>query len=129
MRTSVLGVSAERAASADSSETYSRTRPSGLKDSKLKRVRRAADGLIVFAHDPVLAVDVEGVDDVALAAADAWGSALASTTEDGAFAVEFIPTAEGCFDDDQIFVGEPELRLSSDDGAVLELGGFVLMQA
>ena len=35
MWTSVLGVSAVRAASADSRETYSRTRPSGVKDSKL----------------------------------------------------------------------------------------------
>jgi len=77
----------------------------------------------------VFAADVEGVDDVALARADTGGSALASTSEDGAFAVELVPTAESGFNDDQVLVGDPELGLSGDDLAILELGGFVLMQA
>ena len=89
----------------------------------------AADGLVVFADDPVFAVDVEGVDDVALAGADAGGAALAGSAEDGALAVELIPAAERGFDDDEVLVGDPELWLRGDDGAVLQLRGFVLVQA
>ena len=89
----------------------------------------AADRLVVFADDPVFAVDVEGVDDVALAGADAGGAALAGTAEDGALAVELLPAAEGGFDDDEVLVGDPELWLRGDYGAVLELGGLVLVEA
>jgi hypothetical protein len=76
----------------------------------------------------VFAVDIEGVDDIALAGGDVGGSALAGEAEDGAFAIEFVPAAEGGFDDDEVLVGDPELWLSSYDGAVLELGGFVLVK-
>src|ERR1700733_8959677 len=89
----------------------------------------AAGGLVVFADDPVLSVQVEGVDDIALAGTDAGGAALAGTAEDGALAVKLIPAAEGGFYDDEVFVGEPELWLRGDDGAVLEFGGFVLVEA
>ena len=89
----------------------------------------AADGLVVFADDPVLAVEVEGVDDIAFAGADAGGATLAGEAEDGSLAVEFVPAAEGGFYDDEVFVGEPELWLRGYDGAVLELGGFVLVEA
>jgi len=77
----------------------------------------------------VFAVHVEGVDDIALAGADAGGAALAGATEDGALAVELLPATEGGFDDDEVLVGEPELGLRGHDGAVLELGGFVLVEA
>lgn len=89
----------------------------------------AADGLVVFADDPVLAADVEGVDDVAVAGIDAGGSAFAGAAEEGALAVEFAPAAEGGFDDDEVLVGDPELGLGEDHGAVLDLGGFILVQA
>ncbi len=89
----------------------------------------AAGGLVVFADDPVIAVDVEGVDDVALAGGDVGGAALAGEAEDGALAIELVPAAESGFDDDEVFVGDPELGLGGDDGAVLELGGFVFVEA
>ncbi len=89
----------------------------------------AADGFVVFADDPVFAADVEGVDDIALAGGDVGGSALAGKTEEGAFAVELVPAAEGGFNDDEVLVGDPELGLRGDDGAILELGGFVFVEA
>ena len=89
----------------------------------------AADGLVVLAHDPVFAVDVEGVDDVALAGIDAGSTSFAGSAEEGSFAIEFTPAAERGFDDDQVLVGDPELGLGRDDGAVLDFGSFVLVQA
>jgi len=77
----------------------------------------------------MFAVHVEGVDDITFASTDVGGAALAGAAEDGAFAVEFVPAAEGGFDDDEVLVGEPELWLGGDDGAVLKLRGFVLMEA
>ena len=76
-----------------------------------------------------MAVDVEGVDDITFAGADTGGAALTGAAEDGALAVEFIPAAERGFHDDEVLVGEPELWLRGYYGAVLELGGFVLVEA
>jgi len=101
----------------------------GAKVFEVVAGERAADGLVVFADDPVFAADVEGVDYVAFAGGDVGGSALAGEAEDGALAIEFVPATEGGFDDDEILVGDPELGLSGDDSAVLELGGFVLVEA
>ena len=88
----------------------------------------AAGGEVVFADDPVLVVKVEGVDDVGFAGGDVGGAALAGEAEDGALAIEFVPAVEGGFDDDEILVGDPELGLGVDDGAVLQLGGFVVVE-
>ena len=48
----------------------------GTKVLEVVAGERATDGLVVFAHDPVFAAHVEGVDDVAFARADAGCAAL-----------------------------------------------------
>ena len=67
--------------------------------------------------------------DIALVRADARRATFAGCAEESALAVEFIPTTKRGFDDDQVLVGDPELGLSGDNGAVLQLRSFVLMQA
>ena len=76
----------------------------------------------------MLVVDVEAIDDVALAGGDA-GFVAAGAAKDGALAVELVPAAEGSFNDDEVLMGEPHLGLFGDEFAVVQLGGFVVVQA
>src|ERR1700744_3932188 len=89
----------------------------------------AADGLVVFANNPAMAVDLECIDDVTLARADARGFPLARRTQDSTLALELIPTAQFRLDDDKVFVRNPILRLGSDDPAKVPLGRLELAQS
>ena len=98
------------------------------KEFKVIPGQRSPDRLVVLAHNPVLATDIERIDHIALTRADSGRTTFPSSTQDCPFAIELVPTSQSCFDDHKVLMRQPPFRLRCDDLPILEFRSVILMQ-